>query len=30
MRHIGVVVKAFDGSKRTVIDEVDLPMMIGP
>ena len=25
-----MVVKAFDGSKRTVIGEVDLPMMIGP
>ncbi|GAU51876.1 hypothetical protein TSUD_416610, partial [Trifolium subterraneum] len=30
MRHSGVVVKAFDGSKKPVIIEVDLPMMIGP
>ncbi|GAU46907.1 hypothetical protein TSUD_299580 [Trifolium subterraneum] len=30
MRHSGVVVKAFDGSKKSVIGEVDLPMMIGP
>ncbi|GAU52030.1 hypothetical protein TSUD_418580, partial [Trifolium subterraneum] len=30
MRHSGVVVKAFDGSKKPVIGEVDLPMMIGP
>lgn len=30
MKHSGVVVKAFDGSKRTIIGEVDLPMMIGP
>lgn len=30
MKHSGVVVKAFDGSKRTVIGEVDLLMTIGP
>jgi hypothetical protein len=30
MRHSGVVVRAFDGSRRSVIGEVDLPMMIGP
>ncbi|GAU51646.1 hypothetical protein TSUD_414680 [Trifolium subterraneum] len=30
MRHSGVVVKAFDGSRKPVIGEVDLPMMIGP
>lgn len=30
MKHSGTVVRAFDGSKRRVICEVDLPMMIGP
>lgn len=30
MRFNGVVMKAFDGSKKTVIGEVDLPMLIGP
>ncbi|KAI5436705.1 hypothetical protein KIW84_022997 [Lathyrus oleraceus] len=30
MRHSGVVVKAFDGSRKTVIGEVDLPVKIGP
>ncbi|GAU10143.1 hypothetical protein TSUD_418590, partial [Trifolium subterraneum] len=30
MRYSGLVVKAFDGSKKPVIGEVDLPMMIGP
>jgi hypothetical protein len=30
MRHSGVVVKAFDGSRKTVIGEVDLPIKIGP
>jgi hypothetical protein len=30
MRHSGVVVRAFDGSRRSVMGEVDLPMMIGP
>ncbi|KAI5407514.1 hypothetical protein KIW84_053680 [Lathyrus oleraceus] len=30
MRQSGVVVKAFDGSRKTVIEEVDLPIKIGP
>ncbi|KAI5409734.1 hypothetical protein KIW84_055257 [Lathyrus oleraceus] len=30
MRYSGVVVKAFDGSRKTVIGEVDLPVKIGP
>ncbi|KAI5444592.1 hypothetical protein KIW84_013015 [Lathyrus oleraceus] len=30
MRQSGVVVKAFDGSHKTVIGEVDLPVKIGP
>jgi hypothetical protein len=30
MRRSGVVVKAFDGSRKSVIGEVDLPIMIGP
>ncbi|KAI5431515.1 hypothetical protein KIW84_035629 [Lathyrus oleraceus] len=30
MRQNGVVVKAFDGSRKTVIGEVDLPIKIGP
>lgn len=30
MRSSGVIVKAFDGSRKTVIGEVDLPMTIGP
>ncbi|KAI5390126.1 hypothetical protein KIW84_075450 [Lathyrus oleraceus] len=30
MRQSGVVVKAFDGSRNTVIGEVDLPIKIGP
>ncbi|KAI5428896.1 hypothetical protein KIW84_033766 [Lathyrus oleraceus] len=30
MRQNGVVVKAFDGSHKTVIGEVDLPIKIGP
>ncbi|XP_050876207.1 uncharacterized protein LOC127079897 [Lathyrus oleraceus] len=30
MRGSGIVVKAFDGSRETVIGEVDLPMTIGP
>ncbi|KAI5418318.1 hypothetical protein KIW84_042818 [Lathyrus oleraceus] len=30
MRQSGVVVKAFDGSRKTVIGEVDLPVKIGP
>ncbi|KAI5389415.1 hypothetical protein KIW84_074894 [Lathyrus oleraceus] len=29
-RYIGVIVKAFDGSRKTVIDEVDLSVKIGP
>ncbi|KAI5436220.1 hypothetical protein KIW84_022621 [Lathyrus oleraceus] len=29
MRYSGVIVKAFDGSRKTVIGEVDLPMKIG-
>lgn len=30
MRYSGVVVKAFDGSCKTVMGEVDLPINIGP
>ncbi|KAI5388023.1 hypothetical protein KIW84_073928 [Lathyrus oleraceus] len=30
MRQSGIVVKAFDGSRKTVIGEVDLPVKIGP
>ncbi|KAI5412787.1 hypothetical protein KIW84_057421 [Lathyrus oleraceus] len=30
MRQSGVVVKAFDGSRKTVIGEVELPIKIGP
>jgi hypothetical protein len=30
MRHSGVIVRAFDGSRRSVMGEVDLPMTIGP
>jgi hypothetical protein len=30
MRYSGVIVKAFDGSCKTVIGEVDLPVKIGP
>ncbi|KAI5420445.1 hypothetical protein KIW84_044296 [Lathyrus oleraceus] len=30
MRQSGVVVKAFDGSRKTVIGEVDIPIKIGP
>ncbi|KAI5388566.1 hypothetical protein KIW84_074306 [Lathyrus oleraceus] len=30
MRQNGVVVKAFDGSRKTVIGKVDLPIKIGP
>ncbi|KAI5431301.1 hypothetical protein KIW84_035467 [Lathyrus oleraceus] len=30
LRQSGVVVKAFDGSRKTVIGEVDLPIKIGP
>jgi hypothetical protein len=30
MRYNGVIVKAFDGSRKTVIGEVDLPVKIGP
>ena len=30
MRYSGVIVKAFDGSRNTVIGEVDLPVKIGP
>ncbi|KAI5390105.1 hypothetical protein KIW84_075434 [Lathyrus oleraceus] len=30
MRQSGVVVKAFDGSRKTVISELDLPIKIGP
>ncbi|KAI5420857.1 hypothetical protein KIW84_044622 [Lathyrus oleraceus] len=30
MRQSGVVVKAFDGSRKTVIREVNLPIKIGP
>ena len=30
MRYSGVIVKAFDGSHKTVIGEVDIPVKIGP
>ncbi|XP_050916290.1 uncharacterized protein LOC127131407 [Lathyrus oleraceus] len=30
MRPSALIVKAFDGSKRTVIMEIDLPILIGP
>ncbi|XP_050890261.1 uncharacterized protein LOC127095640 [Lathyrus oleraceus] len=30
MRHSGIIVKAFDGSRKSVIGEVDLPIGIGP
>ncbi|XP_050896639.1 uncharacterized protein LOC127103419 [Lathyrus oleraceus] len=30
MRPSALIVKAFDGSKRTVIGEIDLPILIGP
>ncbi|KAI5384102.1 hypothetical protein KIW84_071207 [Lathyrus oleraceus] len=30
MRQSGVVVKAFDGSRKTVIGELELPIKIGP
>ena len=30
MRYSGVIVKAFDGSRKAVIGEVDLPVKIGP
>ncbi|XP_050900009.1 uncharacterized protein LOC127106743 [Lathyrus oleraceus] len=30
MRHSGIIVKAFNGSRKTVIGEVDLPIGIGP
>lgn len=30
MRFSGVVVKSFDGSRKTMIGEVDLPIKIGP
>ncbi|CAJ2674231.1 unnamed protein product [Trifolium pratense] len=30
MRHSGVTVRAFDGSRRSVMGKVDLPMTIGP
>ncbi|KAI5382548.1 hypothetical protein KIW84_070108 [Lathyrus oleraceus] len=30
MRYSGVIVKTFDGSRKTVIGEVDLPVKIGP
>ncbi|KAI5407263.1 hypothetical protein KIW84_053498 [Lathyrus oleraceus] len=30
MRHNGMVVKAFDGSRKAVIGEVELPIIIGP
>ncbi|KAI5429514.1 hypothetical protein KIW84_034193 [Lathyrus oleraceus] len=30
MRYNSVIVKAFDGSRKTVIGEVDLPIKIGP
>ncbi|KAI5400278.1 hypothetical protein KIW84_065262 [Lathyrus oleraceus] len=30
MRYSGVIVKPFDGSRKTVIGEVDLPVKIGP
>ena len=30
MRPSGVIVKVFDGSRKTIIGEVDLPIIIGP
>ena len=30
MRLSGIIVKAFDGSRKSVIGEVDLPIHIGP
>lgn len=30
MRFSGVIVKALDGSRKTIIGDVDLPMKIGP
>ena len=30
MRYNGVIVKAFDGSRKTLIGEVDLPVKMGP
>ncbi|KAI5384894.1 hypothetical protein KIW84_071758 [Lathyrus oleraceus] len=30
MRYSGVIVKAFDGSRKTMIGEVELPVKIGP
>lgn len=30
MRYSGIIVKAFDGSRKSVIGEVDLPICIGP
>ena len=30
MRPSGIIVKAFDGSRKSVIGEVDLPIHIGP
>ncbi|MCI67011.1 F-box/kelch-repeat protein, partial [Trifolium medium] len=30
MKPSSLVVKAFDGSRRTVVGEVDLPILIGP
>jgi len=30
MRYTGVIVKAFDNSRKTIIGEVDLPLKIGP
>src|SRR4030042_938958 len=30
MRHNGVVVKGFDGSRKSVMGEVDLPITVGP
>ena len=30
MRYSGKIIKAFDGSRKTVIREVDLPVKIGP
>ncbi|KAI5434817.1 hypothetical protein KIW84_021582 [Lathyrus oleraceus] len=30
MRYSGVIIKAFNGSQKTVIGEVDLPVKIGP
>ena len=30
MRPSGIIVKAFDGSRKSVIREVDLPIHIGP